>query len=431
MTRAIDYLLKEGFMDKKPCWDCTNFKGIGTMCQENKEMPVNKKFTLTGCTQFQQGKRQIGDGIVIYPNGLNNLEHFDKMEPVLLTYSKLLNKGIIVTNPHQVSEPPYIGPDLWIKFWCTVPPTTNQQSYPKVFNIDLEPGQRDGLAPTKNGLVIKDGKQIIAEAHKDTLYVLFDLPHGENADKILDKIMNQYLLLMDPIKLQEILDAKEKEQERISEQVFIDHCMEQHVKNYDTTQTKLKEDNDNLVKLGEIARQKYLNMEQTKKHLSQLTEETDSKRFEQEFQTLLNTKHVKKVEMDNSRIAIYTDTVYIKFKKDVYELGDYVMYFHRDTISIQNLRQAELTHQDHYHHPHIFEGDGTNVCLGNITHGIKELLRNYEYATVAQIMIEFLHTFKPTEQYIGWLERYWTPLEGKVKTEILAKIKDQPIIKAH
>lgn len=131
------------------------------------------------------------------------------------------------------------------------------------------------------------------------------------------------------------------------------------------------------------------------------------KRFGIEFDKLCQLPHVVKVKVRPGIVSVFTDTIFLEYKEETYELGNYRIDIHNNgDLHIVNLRIKDLTDQVDTHHPHVFD-EGESVCLGNMTEGVDRLIGSYEYALVAQLIIEFLHTVNRDSSYIDRLKRLW------------------------
>jgi hypothetical protein len=398
------------------CFECTHFKGMERRCNSG-DMVHDRNLTLdhTGCTSFSPGPFNLTDtGVTIFPNGTSDFEHLSDMRPILRNFSVALQRGIVLRNPHRSrSTPVFGGPYLHINFWST--PNTEESTMPTtigtIFGIRLEGGQNDGLTPTGTGIQLKDphGKTA-AEVHGNTIFVLFDLPHGRNAGKLLEFILMEYSKITPEIRAR-YLATLEAEQVIRNKTNFIEFCMEKHLTHATAHRELIKQNEETLQTLSTDISAKVVALNNKHILLKELESRDLAAHHAEEYQTLLALPHVKEVEVEGTKIKVLTNTIYYEYKAQWYELGDYQIVFDRETMQITNLRVEELTKQKYYHHPHVFEREhGNNVCMGNIGEGVRHLLRNYEYAVAVQVMIEFLHNIKQTEQYLGWLTSFWKPL---------------------
>jgi hypothetical protein len=348
-----------------------------------------------------------------------HLEYWADIEPVLRRYAfDVLKRTIKVCNPHGVmSEPSFERSTLSIRFWSS-PNDIAVFTLHKAFGIALDAGQRDACLPSGRGIPIADPKNkkvIVAEMVDTTLYVLFDLPHGRNAGMLMEKILQEALRINAiPAVGHEELDQRAlyafqcQRRMQVLMQVADGDIAAQEKKVADVS-----------AQLTQLARQ--LESLRAKAHAmktdtaawkTQMTE-----RFATEYDRLLQIPHVAEVKVDSMVVSVKTDTIFLEYNGDRYELGDYRIDFHYDgVLSITNERVVELTGQKKYHHPHIFGGDDNwmEVCLGNIGPGVRKLLGSFEYAVATQVLIRFLHTVTNDPKYISYLTSNWKPMPKEI-----------------
>jgi hypothetical protein len=199
--------------------------------------------------------------------------------------------------------------------------------------------------------------------------------------KAIAKTKTAYIVLCNDRKNKELNDSKK---EFAQLQIILETCSEKIIQT--TRKLQLLE-----AKIGGIE------------------ERDDSKRHATEFDNLLTLPHVKKVEIDDRGVVVTTNTIYLEYKGDTYEMGDYTIIFNNKGFKITNLRAAELTGEPRMHHPHVNTRVGT--CLGNIHHGVLLLIANHQYDIATTVIIEFLQTTAHT----GTLERFWKPMKKTTK----------------
>ncbi len=351
-----------------------------------------------------------------------NMEHWDEIEPVLREFAATLGVEMRVSNPHgNHSEPVTADGLLYIRFWST-PEYAARCKYPQVFGIRTdERAQSDGCVPSGQGIPITDPDgTVVAEVVGGTLYVLFDLPHGANAGSLMRAIMEQYLLLQQPAERNRLVGELRERENRQSREAYVRECGRRIQRMREQTTNEIGEVEHGLNSASRTIVELTRRLEGLRMKSTQLAESgrTVEARFAMEYDKLLQVPHVRRVQVRDGVVSVFTDTVYLEYNGDRYELGDYRIDIYTDgNLRIVNLRVRELTGQTKYQHPHVFREDGSNVCLGNITEGIAKLIGAYEYSVAAQILIEFLHTMTKTGDYPHYLTSNWEPVTAPETAE--------------
>lgn len=357
----------------------------------------------------------------------SNMERWSEIEPVLQEYAEIMELDIVASNPHgNQSTPRSEERKLFLRFY-SAPSVNDQVSRPYAFGIRMTDGQNDGVSASGEGILISDDQDTsIAEVTIGTLYVLFDLPHGPNAGKLMRAIMERYMLLqMNPEELERWqAEAAERERQKTekerkeSKAAYVRECgrrlgriREETKKGIRDTENSLEAASRQIVELTrrlENLRLKQAQIEESNKAMEE--------KFSEEYEKLLQVPKVRRVKVADGIVSVFTDTVFLEHDGKTWELGDYrIDIYTNGTLKIVNTRVRELSSSERFHHPHVFERDGSNVCLGNIRDGVMRLIGMYEYSVAAQILVEFLHTMTRSSQYIGHLYNYWKPLEEKRK----------------
>lgn len=348
----------------------------------------------------------------------NGMEHKHEVVDALKGFADTMDVDIFVKNVHGrgAEVPRTEAGKLFIRFWTT-PNGAKENKTEEAFGVRLKDGQRDGCRPSGNGIQIKDNEGVVAaEAHGGTLYVLFDLPHGENAGKLMRLIMAKFLTVSDSKKWAEIQRETEERIARESRDRYVQECSGRMKEYIDSTKAEIK---DVRARLKAVYRE-VVNLSRQEaalvikaQNLSTITPDL-AKRFGEEYDRLLTLPHVKNVVAQRGLVQVFTDTIFLEHDGKTYELGDYRIDMHTSgELNIVNLRAVELTGQTEYQHPHVFYEGGTHVCLGNIGYGIHQLMGSYEFSVAAQILIEFLHSMTKDSNYIHHLVSHWKPMEGK------------------
>lgn len=118
--------------------------------------------------------------------------------------------------------------------------------------------------------------------------------------------------------------------------------------------------------------------------------------FSRNFDELIKTPHVAGVIVDGRKISVFTDQITIDPGKGRAErdIGE----FRIDILSNGELWIHNLTRMIDgcYDHPNIEEHD---PCLGNLSEVIPELMADYQFSTVAMLVIKLLCSYNPDDCY--------------------------------
>jgi len=332
------------------------------------------------------------------------------VEDVLKVYAPELGLHIIATNPHGSESTPGSEEGIFhIRFYATPRKSPDQKgiTLARAFGITLPPGIRDALPPSGLGIPIRSPEGIVvAELLGNTLFVLFDLPHG------LDEELPCHLLAR-IMELVVEIRAGQGQKEDIEDR-YTQLAMRRHRLKLVALLGKRRA---LLRKIEESERA----IAQAKQHLEPVEDELATLQAagqkdteaaaRQEFKKLERLPHVMRIEIEGGYLRVYTDEVYLQHAGKTYPLGRYQIRIPIDegrplAILNENPKRVGETLQ---HHPHI-HGDGTRMCLGNFA-PITQLIATWQWGVVAQLMIEFLHYINADHtEYVKILQAGWTPL---------------------
>ncbi len=158
-----------------------------------------------------------------------------------------------------------------------------------------------------------------------------------------------------------------------------------------------------------------------KRKLKQLesTREEVVERYSLEHKNLLNLEHVTAVDVDEEKIIVDTDRLYIEHGGKTYDLGNFKIYIYVDAGQV---RMHNLTRQIHgagsnMHAPHV-ASDG-RPCLGNLEEAIPQYIGQFEYSVVVMLCIQYLQTVN-VQDMAGKYINNWPIAEKPVvkKTEV-------------
>jgi len=339
-----------------------------------------------------------------------NIENWNFMLPVLEEFADTMGLKIRVSNPHGYAHEPVIDDGkLYIWFW-SIPDFDDKEEeryMDSAFGIKLTGSQRDGMAFSGVGNPILDENgMIVAEYLGNNLYVHFDLPHGRDTNILIRHIMEAFVVQYsaDPKMKEKFAKQREKAikaEAEASRLLYIQECSKRmHVKK-DKATASLAQAKKNVqtyqVELVAKLRQ-IMELEAELAVIEKLNGGDDGK-FDAEFTSLCNVPGVERVRVKDSIVQVFTDSISIPYDGDEYEIGKFRIDIYTDG-SEGGVRCYNLTKVvDGWMHPHV-DGEGW-CCLGNIGHGIAELTASYEFAVIAQIMMQYLATYNDADPMHG------------------------------
>jgi hypothetical protein len=373
---------------------------------------------------------------VHYEEGDSNLELKETLRPTLQAFADDEGIDIYVSNSHGLigkeESTLKIDPSaLWVNFW-SIP--VGVERYAKAgqllsaFGIPL-PGcvgdsflLEPGIDYEEQGFVVirDEVGQILAFGEESVLHIVFDMPHAagveykREAPNILHKILERFFSSPQRIDIKPT-DTK------TPREAYIQACAWRLEKERADAERKILLCGDKKTNhIKEFARLTH-EQEKLRALIEGLNMTEKGERYGAEFDQLIATPHVKRVEVSQAgTVSIFTDTVFLTFDGKLYEIGDFRIDLGLGPrlergLRIVNLRIKELTGQSRYHHPHVF-GEGDKVCFGNIEFAIVKLLGEFEYALAGQAIVKFLCTFNARDlQYTSVLEHYWKPVRKRSK----------------
>jgi hypothetical protein len=355
----------------------------------------------------------------------SNIEYAEEVVTALIPFVGRLDKNIVVSNPHHRPTEPYLGEDLHLRFY-SVPVLTASIKFPKtIFGIEINNAQRDGFEPTFMGIVLTDEEGVsIAEIIGDTLYILFDLPHGTCKD-LLSQIMEGYLEHTVKQGLPPEEREKQMEEFRAREKLrhrnnYITLCNQRTMELITSLQHNLEEAEQKLQTLSEQivdTTRKQMEVALVLKEL-QKTEAELEQRFAEEYEQLLQSPSIERVMIETGRVVVFTELLTTEYKDNLYPLGKYrISILHDGSLQIINITQTRVRKEDKvtFHHPYVTGVDGSDIHLGTSHEGVIRLIAERKYAIAINVIIEALTSVRKEEQYITSLKSLWNKFTKKQK----------------
>lgn len=333
----------------------------------------------------------------------DNMEYWREMKPVLQKYADLLDVDIYASNPHgRSSRVECEDGKLHIRFWSYVPNgKMTSCDRKKYFGINADGGQTDGFSGEPTGFpIFDDGGILVADVVGGTMFVLFDLPHGDHAGLFLEKIMERYSQnFKDP---EEWKRQKEEWEKKIQEEQKKEYVAyrNNHLEEQKNTLKNEMRQGENTIKDAQRMIVKAVRaMRDANEHLKLLSNvQNVESAYVEEWEKLNHMPGVERVafDTDESVISVFlSEPVHIAYNEKVYDIGKFRIDIDSDdgNVTAHNLTRRYC---DEYDHPHVSDGD---CCFGDISDGIAQLIGNYEYMAIVSVMIRYLNSYNDDNPY--------------------------------
>lgn len=349
-------------------------------------------------------------------------ESASAVRATLMPYAEELNLRIVATNAQGGCVSPHNDVDvLRLHFYAFpavqapngIQPQAQYTQLASAFGVSLPVGVCNGLQPSGLGrpLIAPDEGITVAEVVNDSLYVLFSLtyPCPGSSDvirSILAPLMELYLDACRPRAAAEG-DARTQYAQACGRRLRLRRAL---------LESKVNELGQEIARTGQSLvektreRRRVLDELEGFKHRSGALQAS----FEAEYETLRNSPHIKRVEVQSAYIHISLDGILIRYAGKSYCLGPYRMQIPLDGGRVRIQSEQPKPHSDGrlYHHPHVWGPEGDQICYGSIAADVPALLAEREFATAIDMLIAFLHEANDEEQRAQEvLQDLWKPLD--------------------
>jgi len=185
---------------------------------------------------------------------------------------------------------------------------------------------------------------------------------------------------------------------------FIAECRRAVQQQIDAKEVEIDTNNADVTKAVSIFATLNQKNEVLNREISALAEAYDQDQYSEmnlkkSFEQICSMAHVAAISVEDGMIRVYTDELFIKFKKKTYRMGEYEIAINTETNNVEwkNLFHAYSDGNDKVHHPY-------GTCLGNIADGVAQLLAKHDYVNLIHVLIKFLQTVHG--DYAKYL-KYW------------------------
>ncbi len=333
----------------------------------------------------------------------DNLEDLNTIKSVLSQFAKTQNiNHIVVSNPHNRASEPIDEPGvLHIRFWSCPGSSSQRRVISSAFGTRLASNQEDAVQYSGIGQeIVDDYGLIIGEYLPGTLYIHFDLPHGDNVEYLLTRLLESFTVFNsnDPEKIQKM----QAEIFARAEQRFVALCQnltgfqkESIIEEIKTNDDYLREAQEEIV--NHTRRRKDL--QNRLKIIYEIEKNGDTTSFKDQFSELSKISVTGKIQVSGKSIIVPVGQVDILHEDVLYDIGVFNVVINTDgqedaVLCINNTRKAV---DGALYHPHV-KSDGS-CCLGSISEVITDLVSKGDYVSTVLIMTDFLGSYNEGSAY--------------------------------
>lgn len=176
-------------------------------------------------------------------------------------------------------------------------------------------------------------------------------------------------------------------------EVYLYRCLQDLDKVRDNLQDEVSFNRDELINLGDQIKITQFNLAKSERDLSEYKSNLENLKnkskyqFILDFEQILKIKHVAAVDVNCAQLSVYTEMVYIDYQSKRYQIGIIVIDIDIEKLSFLKLTNLCSTHPGNECHPY-----GSNFCWGGLNGSIRNTLKNGEFASTVEFMIQAIHS---------------------------------------
>ena len=370
----------------------------------------------------------VTDTYYLKPVSSSEIEYWDNIhrdswpliKPILDQYGTMLNTKFKVSCPHGNTRSTRETEGVtYILFW-SIPDGNRRykQQIHSAFGVALGgEGQRDGFKPSNNGFIIYDNDDnALAEIHGNNLYILFDLLHvPNNVDTIMKEIMSQYYIAKtDPDILEKFMEELKDRELARSRVSYVEACSKRGKAQKEGIIRSLRDLEAQVVASQRVIAQSLIRLKENKLALLNVDQTVDTEFYAREFDKIFQLPGIENIVVDSDNICVFTDTVKIiePFHENNELNAEYTIGKFKICIGIQPSSLGQILcfningersagydegDREFLQHPHI-RRDG-QCCFGNLSEGIAQLIAEFQFSIVIQMVLQFLHSYNREDCY--------------------------------
>lgn len=153
----------------------------------------------------------------------------------------------------------------------------------------------------------------------------------------------------------------------------------------------------NLQSLGETITKEQKELALAQDELKQWNEGLEaikhkkSEEYIQELHRILNLQHVKAIEIEDRTLRVFTDTLYIIYGGNRYEIGMFEIAIRLGATNVDGISLKNFSSTHPFGTPHPYARENA-ICWGAIADPISNMIRQKEYAVAIDFILQALQS---------------------------------------
>lgn len=304
-----------------------------------------------------------------------------------------------------------------IMFWANPEGTESSGGtrYTQVFGRLIGVGQRDGTEPAEalHENIVDSAGKVVAQLSVDkmTMYVLFDLPHEGNDDRVTRYVMEQLLIAWDNI----VKGADSVRTSTVGPVVDHKDLLQKLLNAHMGTAIAKKERELRDAKTNEQSYVAALTAAtRAASDILAMLNGLKSRPVDGavEYDKILKVEKVKSVSVSGNVVNVETKEIPFTYVGRKYDSGPYTI---KISVNNGNIVVTSPNVHEYYCHPHVYASDG-RPCFGNVGAGIVMLVGTFELAAAVAMIIQFLENCGESDWYLD--PKKWAAVPEVVPTPI-------------
>jgi hypothetical protein len=331
-----------------------------------------------------------------------NLEMWKYMVRTFHNFADKIGCKIDVINPHLTAFAPVFNADVLTVVFYSAPGVIIESSglarlknVKSLFGIDIPEDSHAGdlVIPTEipfGAQDIRDAGNLVGLLVGTTFYILNDLPHLYKGNGYVTSILEGFLLAVEPFIVNRIaresmiIRALAKDQR----DTYIRMCSRRIDDTKRRAETELRNAEHLVESLSAQCVEAIRIRDLNRVVAAKMTELGLNNSYGVEYDNLFKVPNVESIRLQEDCMTIFTKTLFSLCLKDGTRrsFGKFKITITPNKLDMENMTRKVIM----LDHPHQY-GPG-RFCWGNITSMITQLQGAYEYATLANVVIDFLQS---------------------------------------
>lgn len=383
-------------------------------------------------------------------NWIESLSHSSKINEIqkkeFTTYlqkvANITKKHIKVGVPHGAKKdyPTNTVNYIHVYIWSQISSNTFSFITTPDTMWGIQVGMKESaFLPSKKGYLIRcpESNYVVAEVIGSALYIHHDVCHYNivNEDMLFKRILDEFITIytMSPEQCKQFILKQEADESLAAKEQFKTLIQSDINKSIERIKNKIVTDFSNIDNYKKLMLESIRDVKQNEIIVEALSNKVDSlsEQLEKEYAKILQIERVKRIEIKDKNILVYTKMIYInapsfadKKIMKIYKIGEFCIKIGIESvIKFENLtnngqgpgytRPVDFNANYDYnrHHPHI-QHNG-NACLGTLSPVIPKYLAEYQYSVLVILLIQFLQTVTLDDSAGRGI--YWWPIVDKME----------------